>query len=75
MTLVIVDNRANEQETPQEIIKLCSIVAVFASPNYVPNTKYLNMPQTELNEFEKQVKIKDSVYSLLKTQDDEFEAK
>lgn len=62
MSLVIVNNRANDQETPLETVKLCSLVAVFAGGNYSPNSKYLKLQLEELSEFEKQIIYNNKTY-------------
>ena len=62
MSLIIVNNRVNEQETPLETVKLCSLVAVFAGGNYSPNSRYLKLQPKELNEFEKQIIYDNKTY-------------
>ncbi len=62
MSLVIVNNRANELETPAETVKLCSLVTVFAGGNYSPNSKYLKLQPEELSEFEKQIIYNNKTY-------------
>ena len=70
MSLVIVANRANENETPPEITKLCSLITLFSGANYSPNAKYLNLKPAELNQFEKHLIINGSGYNLLQSNND-----
>jgi Cdc6-like AAA superfamily ATPase len=62
MSLIIVNSRANELETPAETVKLCSLVAVFAGGNYTPNSRYLKLQLEELREFEKQIIYNNKTY-------------
>ena len=62
MSLVIVNSRANELETPAETVKLCSLVAVFAGGNYTPNSRYLKLQLEELSKFEKQIIYNNKTY-------------
>jgi len=62
MSLIIVNYRANELETPLETVILCSLVVVFAGGNYSPNSKYLKLQPEELSEFEKQIIYNNKTY-------------
>jgi hypothetical protein len=62
MSLIIVNSRANEQETPLETVKLCSLVAVFSGGNYTPNSRYLKLQLEELSKFEKQIIYNNKTY-------------
>ncbi len=66
MSLIIVDNRVGEQQTPHEITKLCSLIALFSSDNYLPNAKYLGVVLSKLDKFEKQIIFNDEIYILEK---------
>jgi hypothetical protein len=66
MSLIIVDNRANEHQTPPEISRLCSLIALLSSDNYLPNAKYLGEAISKLDKFEKQIILNNDTYILEK---------
>lgn len=66
MSLIILDNRASDQQTPPEITKLCSIIALLSSDNYLPNAKYIEVVISKLDKFEKQIIFNNDTYILEK---------
>lgn len=66
MSLIIVDNRVNEQQTPPEISRLCSLIALFSSDNYLPNAKFIGAAISKMDKFEKQIILNNEPYILEK---------